>query len=306
MQIETLRPHNGEDVMVQDSRIPSIIALIATVTYTLIGLVLEAPASPAPLKPHLDKIWATYVYAVREGDMAIFKATCSAHSYAVMENAMASASKSVSQKDLTDMADFLPDLSKYRFAKIIRDGPTAGMVYIDAAQVDGDPNMPPPVSFVFIKFVEEASGWKVDGVLTIRKPRYQRDGSETGFEISDIPKSLAIDGKLHQVPSPIIKAEVSGMIDISSYGYKTEVTINGIKQGSTQDSTSSGYINGGLKKGKNDINIVFTPIEGSGAAWEPSVKIRYLSSTEQVIEAFAFEPKKLIKGLHSFTFMIGE
>jgi hypothetical protein len=306
MQIEILRPHNGENVMVHDSSIPSIIALIATVTYTLIGLVLEVPASPAPLKPHLDKIWTTYVNAHRQGDIATFKATCSAHSYAVMENAMASTGKSVSQKDLTGMVDFLPDLSKYRFVRIIRDGPTAGIVYIDAAQVDGDPNMPPPVSFVFIKFVEEASGWKVGGILTIRKPKYKRDGSETGFKLSDIPESLAIDGKLHQAPSPIAKAEVSGIIDISSYGYKTEVTINGIKQGGTKDSTSSGYIDGGLKKGQNDIDIVFTPIEGSGSAWEPSVKIRYLSSTEQVIEVFAFEPEKLIKGRHSFTFMIGE
>lgn len=140
----------------------------------------------------------------------------------------------------------------------------------------------------------------------IGKPNYQRDGSQTRFDYSDIPEELAIDGKVLDAPQPMSKAEVKGVIDISSYGCKTEVTINGTKQKGVEDSNASGYIEGGLQKGENHIDIVITPMEGSGSDWEPSVKIRYFTAAGKGKEVFSFQPEKEFEGRHNFIFRIAE
>lgn len=264
----------------------------------------KTTASSTSLPADLEDLWAGYLKANHSGDLKRYKDTSSAHSYATLVNALASVGNELTPDVITSMAGFLPDPSKLEFVEIIENGSTVGLVYLSDVGDSDNPNIPSPVKFSFIKFVQEPSGWKVDGILTIGKPKYQRDGSATRFEPSDIPEELAIDGKVLDAPQPMAKAEVKGVIDISSYGYKTEVTINGVKQGSTEDSTSSGYIDGGLKKGENRINIVIAPMEGIGSDWEPSVKIRYLNAAGEEKEAFSFEPEKEFEGRHSFTFRI--
>jgi|GEM_PF-774678 len=266
----------------------------------------KTPASPTSLRADLENLWTAYLKANHSGDLKRFKETSSAHSYATLVNMLASAGNELTPDVITSMAELLPDPSKLEFVEMIENGPTAGLVYVEDGGDSDNPNIPSPIKFNFIKFVQEPSGWKVDGMLTIGKPKYQRDGSETRFEHSDILEELAIDGKVLDAPQPIPKAEVKGVIDVRSYGYKTEVAINGVKQRSTEASASSGYIEGGLKKGENHIEIVISSMEGTGSDWEPSVKIRYLNADGEEKEAFLFEPEKEFEGRHSFTFRISE
>ncbi len=266
----------------------------------------KIPASSTSLRADLENLWTAFLKANRTGDLKQLKATSSAHSYATMVNMLASDGKELTPDVITAMAGFLPDPSKFEFVEMIENGPTVGLVYVEDGGESENPNIPSSIKFNFIKFVQEPSGWKVDGMLTTDNPKYQRDGSETRFDHSDIPEELAIDGRVPEAPQLMAKAEVKGMIDISSYGYKTEVTINGVKQSGTKDSNSSGHIEGGLKKGENHIEIVISSIEGTGPAWEPSVKIRYVTAAGERKEAFSFEPEKEFEGRHSFTFRIAE
>ncbi len=266
----------------------------------------KTPPSSTSLRADLENLWTVYLKANHSGDLKRFKETSSAHSYATLVNMLASAGNELTPDVITAMAEFLPDPSKLEFVEMIENGPTVGLVYVEDGGEGENPNIPSPIKFNFIKFVQEPSGWKVDGMLTIGNPKYQRDGSETRFDHSDIPEELAIDGRVPEAPQPMAKAEVKGVIDISSYGYKTGVTINGVKQSGAEDSNSSGYIEGGLKKGENHIEIVISSMEGTGPAWEPSVKIRYLTAAGERKEAFLFEPEKEFEGRHSFTFKIAE
>lgn len=266
----------------------------------------KTPASSTSLRADLENLWTAYLKANHSGDLKRFKETSSANNYATLVNMLASAGNELTPDVITSMAELLPDPSKLEFVEMIENGPTAGLVYVEDGGDSDNPNIPSPIKFNFIKFVQEPSGWKVDGMLTIGKPKYQRDGSETRFEHSDILEELAIDGKVLDAPQPMAKAEVKGVIDVSSYGYKTEVTINGVKQSGAKDSNSSGYIEGGLKKGENHIEIVISSMEGTGSDWEPSVKIRYLDAAGEGKEAFLFEPEKEFEGRHSFTFRISE
>ena len=266
----------------------------------------KTPASSTSLRADLENLWTAYLKANHSGNLKRYKDTSSAHSYATLVNALASAGNELTPDAITSMAELLPDPSKLEFVEMIENGPTVGLVYVGDGGDGDNPNIPSPLKFNFIKFVREPSGWKVDGMLTIGEPKYQRDGSETRFEHSDIPEELAIDGKVLDAPQPMAKSEVKGVIDISSYGYKTDVTINGVKQNGAEDSNSSGYIEGGLKKGENHIEIVISSMEGIGPEWEPSVKIRYLNAAGEGKEAFLFEPEKEFEGRHSFTFRIAE
>jgi len=266
----------------------------------------KTPQPSTSLRADLENIWAAYLKANRSGDLKQYKEISSTHSYATLVNALASVGRELTSDDITSMAELLPDPSKLEFVEVIENGPTVGLVYVEDGGEGDNPNIPSPLKFNFIKFVQEPSGWKVDGISKIGKPKYQRDGSQTRFEHSDIPKELAIDGNVPEAPQPVAKAEVKGVIDVSSYGYKTEVAINGAKQSGAEDSTSSGYIEGGLKKGENHIEIVISSMKGTGSDWEPSVKIRYLNAAGEEKEAFLFEPEKEFEGRHSFTFRIAE
>ena len=266
----------------------------------------KTPQPSTSLRADLENVWAAYLKANRSGDLNQYKEISSTHSYVTMVNALASAGRELTSDTITSMAEFLPDPSKLEFVEVIENGPTVGLVYKNDEGGGDNPNLPSPLKFSFIKFVQEPSGWKVDGILTIGKPSYQRDGSQTRFDSSDIPEELALDGKVLDAPQPMSKAEVKGVIDILSYGYKTEVTINGTKQNGAEDSNASGYVEGGLQKGENHIDIVITPLEGGGSDWEPSVKIRYFTAAGKGKEAFSFQPEKEFEGRHNFTFRIAE
>jgi len=98
---------------------------------------------------------------------------------------------------------------------------------------------------------------------------------------------------------------VSGLLDVSSYGYKTEVTINDVEQKATVNKSYSGLIERGLRKGKNTVMICFTKTDDK-TVFTPGVTIRSVTPGRQTKEVFKYEPKDTIEGTHTFTFMVGE
>ncbi len=41
-----------------------------------------------------------------------------------------------------------------------------------------------------IKFVQEPTGWKVDGTTVVNEPKFRPDGREATFDVSSLPAEM--------------------------------------------------------------------------------------------------------------------
>ena len=257
------------------------------------------------VRKKLESVWKTHRQAHRNADLALIKKTTSNHTHVTLQNELAAVGKELKSEDVTALYEMMPDLAKLKFVELKQNGPTAGLLYLDEGEKSDDSNLPSPLRFVFVKFVKEARGWTVDGMQSAGKPKYQKDGSETRFDYAELPVELAVDGKVRAAPKVLEKpkeAVVEGMIDISSYDYKTEVSINGIQQKGMEGAASSGPIAGGLNKGQNKIEIMVTKSAKAQSDWPPEVTVRYLNASGEEQEGFKFTPEENVVGRHEFTF----
>ena len=259
------------------------------------------------LRKQLETIWETRRLAHKNGDLNIIRNTTSNHTQGTLQNQLAAVGKELRPEDAAVFFDMMPDLTELKFIELKQNGPTAGLLYLDEGEKSEDPNLPPPIRFVFIKFVKEARGWTVDGMQSTGMSKYQKDGSEAQFDYANFTEELALDGKVRPAPKTVEKPKepvVKGVLDISSYDYLTKVTINGTLQEETEGTNSSGHIAGGLKKGENTIEIVVTQSAKAQSDWPPEVAIRYLDRSGKEQEAFKFAPEENVEGTHEFTFMV--
>jgi hypothetical protein len=197
----------------------------------------------------------------------------------------------------------MPNISAARFVSLIEKGPTVALVYVMDSE-EKDATDKPRVTFIFIKFVKEESGWKVDARMNIGSPKYQDNGEPSEFDPADLPPTFEIDGEVRKAPKPVTAPDVSGFLDVFSYGYKTEVIVNGVKQGTTVEASSLRLLKGGLHKGKNSITIVVQTEKDT--EWHPRVNVRRVLADHKTEEVFKFEPTENIEGTHTLSFIINE
>lgn len=265
------------------------------------------PKPQQDLRKKLESVWSAYREAHRSGDRALYKKTCSAYRCGNLINTLAAVREELNPEDLIFFYDRLPDLTTFKFVELKKNGPTAGLLYVDESQKKPDPNLPSPKRFLLIKFVQEDWGWAVDGTHSTSMPKHQIDGSETRFNYALLSEELALDGKVRPAPKAVRKPKkrvVEGTIDISSYGYKTKVSINGFEQGAAENADYSGAITGGLKKGVNKIEIVIAKSDKNTADLPPKITVQYQANSGMQREAFSYDPVDNFNGRHLFTFMI--
>ncbi len=219
-----------------------------------------------------------------------------------MKKNLANARRSLTPDMIKSIAEDAPDISKAKFVKLMENGPTAGLVYVKDSK-EKDASNKPRVTFMFIKFVKENDVWKVDGEMDIGSPKFQKNGKESEFNPSELPPTHEIDGKVRKSPEQPSVPDISGVLDVSSYGYKTEVTINEVGQKATLNGSYSGLIEKGLRKGRNSVVIRFTKIDDK-TAFKPGVTIRRATNDRKSKEVFKYEPKDNIEGAHTFTFTV--
>ena len=191
------------------------------------------------LHEKLESIWNAYREAHRKGDVALYKNTCSARTCGNLINTLTEVREELKPEDLIFFYDRIPDLATYKVVDMNENGPTVGLLYVDENQEQLDPDLPPPKRFLFIKFVKETWGWTVDGTYSTSVPKYRIDNSETQFDFASLPEELAIDGKVRPAPKASKKRKVrvvKGALVISSYGYITNVAINGFAQGTAAET----------------------------------------------------------------------
>jgi len=264
----------------------------------------QSQAAEESLRITLEKAYKKHLAAYESGKASVLQETMSSFLYGTMKNNLTNAKRHLTPELIKSMAEDIPDISKMRFVKILENGPTAGLLYVQESE-ERDASNKPRITFAFIKFVNENSAWKVDGVFDTSSPKYQNDGTETMFNMHDLPPSLIIDGKVFKTPEATPVPYAAGFLDIFSSSYKTSVIINGIEQYVDAAGGPSMLIKGGLRKGGNNIRVVFIR-NGKESSFGPSVTIRRIYGEREIREVFKYEPKNTIEGEHVLTFTIDE
>ena len=268
----------------------------------LVWMVLfsEGIAAEKPLRSILVQAWNSYLQACNSGKESELEKTMSSFRLGTMKNNLASAKRSLTPDLIKSIAEDAPDISTAKFLKLMENGPTAGLVYVKDSD-ETDASNKPRVTFMFIKFVKENEVWKVDGEMNMGSPKFQENGKESEFDPSELPPPLAIDGKVPKSPEQAPAPDISGLLNVSSYGYKTEITINEQEPVTALNKSYSGLIEKGLRKGKNSIVIRFTKTDDT-TAFKPGVTIQSVTNDREAKEVFKYEPKDAIDGTHTFTF----
>lgn len=249
-----------------------------------------------PLQPDLEKAWHAYLQASKSGNESELQKTMSSYSLFTLKNKLVSAQRSLTPDIIKSFAKYSPDISKMEFVRVIQKGDNANLVYVrNSGEKDAKGN--PTVTFSSIKFVNE-SGWKVEAVMSCDKPMYLDDGRKRHFYESDLRPACAMDGKVKPAPALVQKPYSSALLDVFSYGYQAEVTVNGVPQKPVTASWS-GVLIGGLCKNKNEISIKMTKLSTANQR-VPKIRIRQLLKNRTTREVLKFEPKKKVEGVHTF------
>lgn len=249
------------------------------------------------LQPTLENAWHAYLQASRSGNESELQKTMSSYSLCTLKNKLVSAQRSLTPDIIKSFAKYSPDISKMKFVTLLEKGDNAGLVYVrDSGKKDANGN--PKVTFSAIKFVKE-SGWKVESTMNRDKPMYQNDGRKTQFYESDLRPECAMDGKVKPAPALVQKPYSTALLDVFSYGYQAQVTVNGVPQQPVSASWS-GVLIGGLSKDENKITITMTKVN-TGKQSVPKIRIRQLLNDRTTREVLKFEPRKNIEGVHTFT-----
>ena len=277
---------------------------ITTMLSTLVICLIVVPqclAGEPSLRTTLEESWKRHMLASQSGKASELQKTLSSYRFSTMKNGLARVKRAFTPKMVKSIAQHGPDIFAAEYVTLLERGDTAGLVFIDKSEAEAEESeddSPPQTTFLFIKFVKETSGWKVDG-----HPQYQFKKPGAAFTEADLSSTYKIDGIVRAAPELITPPYATALLDVFSYGYKTELTINEVTQGAPIEGSRSGSIKGGLRKGKNTITITLTPT-GKGASMQPRVKIRRILENRETVEVFKYEPEKDIAGEHSLTFTV--
>jgi hypothetical protein len=275
--------------------------IVLSMLMLLVGFTQGIAAEKAS-RSTLEQVWNSHLKTCESGKESELQKTMSSFRFGSMKNNLAQANRTLTPDLIKSIAGDAPRIATAKFVKLIENGPTAGLVYVKDSE-ERDASNKPLVSFMFIKFVKENEAWKVDGVMSMDGPKFEKDGKESAFNLSDLPPTYEIDGKIRKSPEQAAAPDISGSLDVFSYGYKTEVTINEDEQKTTVNKSYSGLIKGGLRKGKNTIVIGFTKLDGK-AAPTPGVTVQRFFDDRDAKEVFKYEPKDNIEGTHTLTFTV--
>ncbi len=248
------------------------------------------------LQPTLEDSWHAYLQASKSGNESELEKTMSSYSLCALKNKLVSAQRTLTPDIIKSFAKCSPDISKMELVRVLEKGDTAGLVYSGDSVVK-DAAGKSKVTFSVIKFVKE-SGWKVDATMNWDKPMYQNDGRKTQFYLSDLQPACAVDGNVKSAPALVKKPYSSALLDVFSYGYQAQVTVNDVPQQPVTASWS-GVVIGGLCKDKNKITIAMTKTGPAGQS-VPKIRIRQLLANRTTQEVLKFEPQKNIEGVHTF------
>lgn len=179
-------------------RVRYVTTLLAVVG--LVGLGSDAVGQATSLTGLLQQTWHRYLAASRSGDEAELRAAMSTFRFVTMKNDLAKSGLSLTPDRIKRIAEFAPDISRCQLASVLSSGPTAALLYVrDSDTIDSTGR--PRVDYYFMKFVEEAGVWRMDGYQRVNALKFKPDGTLAGFDPKHIQPTYEIDGRILPPPS---------------------------------------------------------------------------------------------------------
>jgi hypothetical protein len=250
----------------------------------------------------LESAYGEFIAALDKQDHDAFRESVSSRMYADVHNSYASMGKKIGPDHFKSMTEFLPKLEKFEFLELRQIGPTAGLLYSQVLAGDGDDK--DFMEFVFLKFVNEGNGWRFHGADSHAEEKVASDGTLASYDFTKLDERMAINGKLAPAPALREPVEVAGYCQVLTYGYETEVTINGGQSEKFSGGSIFQIIPQGLLRGENTVEVRFKPIEENPMIG-PKVAIRVRGDEGQVRELIEIAPEaEEIENVHRHKFTV--
>lgn len=157
-------------------------------------------------------------------------------------------------------------------------GPTTNVFYLYDYKLEK--------MIVTICLEEHEGKWRMDQMKMRDARDFIKQINEKDYSFIE-EKEFQPSGILKPIPTAVEKVDVMAMLDISAYGYKVEVIVNGISQDVVIDKSRSGVLIGGIRRGENKVEMKFEKLKGE-ESFPPSITIR-ANVNDVETEVFTFE-----------------
>jgi hypothetical protein len=219
------------------------------------------------LRVDLESSFNAFYSALVAKDPALFRNSLSQSTYMKWKNMMISSKSEFPQTFYQSASHYNFDFKQLQFLKAVESGPTGNAIYYDTKGKNT----------IILRFVKEDSAWKFGDaeVYGTEEIINQLKAKDMSF-LED--KRYKPNGLEPLIQKEIKDVDYVAMLDRSG-PYKISIWVNGVEQQATSGGSSSGLLLGGVKKGKNTIEIKFAPLEGSNGG-SISVSIRAFMDEE--------------------------
>jgi hypothetical protein len=199
---------------------------------------------------------------MNEGDTKLWQQTTAQYRQIGMRNIIVSQKKKWPDA-LFEALVSPPDVSAMTLARATENRATAQLVYYGKADFGiGIEPEEIPDGLLLLMFVKEKSGWKFNTsrFMSLAESEDIAKRAKGGdFSFLDAPE-LQPPGNVPPLPKLCPIPELVGYVEIVSFGYETQLTVNSRSEHTVIDNVQSGLIIGGLKVGVNPIKVEVRPL----------------------------------------------
>lgn len=235
---------------------------LLTPTFLLLALVVTqgCASAQANLRPELEKAFEAYKSALATKDAEKFKRSLASFRYVRMRNQAVSRRENFPDSFFAEVdrhGGFPIELKGLTYIKTVEKGDAAYMVYVGKESPDKDRPVVPTITNVL--FVKEAGQWKF--AEAERSYLEEKDLKTPPAELvkEEAPRfqesAGVLEGKTPPVPAEYPIPDYIGSILIEAENCKVTVKFNA-ESDSLEQEQAAWPILGGLKRGKNLINII--------------------------------------------------
>ena len=210
---------------------------------TLFLVIIACGTKGADPKIEMENSYKEFLKAINAKDETALKNTMSAVAYMKMKNAMTSAKMEFPKTLFESASDFELNNAKLDFIKVLEKGCCGEIIYYD----------PKEEHAVILKFLKENEGWKFSGIEMYGTEELTKKAKAKDFSFLEDEK-FKLDSIAPKIEKEIAPVDYVAMLDRSGE-YKISIWVNDIKQDVTDGGSKSGILIGGVKKGKNTIEI---------------------------------------------------
>lgn len=195
-----------------------------------------------------------------------------------------------------------PALDGLRLLQAKAKGPTAVAVYFGKADLDVKGAV--PSSLLVLRYLKEGNQWKFYRLAMMSQLPQDVIG-DIGANRLGFLKDAAFQpsGKAPRIQKPCEAPDYMADIHLITYGFDTTVTVNGISVHEASDTHGTQLVIGGLKKGKNTIQVQGKRL-GRSASGDRNLKVSVHLKTgnkkSPAVQVFEFRPDPA-KGPFTYT-----